>query len=137
MIAQSEGGNKPFVYALDERMKEITTLDKKLELPKNFNAKELYKNYYGVIMDSVKPCKVFIKVDADQVHYYESLPLHESQKIVEKTDKYSIFEYYLCPNRDFKHELLSKGESVEVLGPDWFRKEIKDSIKKMMDKYNN
>ena len=137
LIARSDGGKKPFVYALDERMKQITTLDKKLELPKNFNAKELYKDYYGVIMDSVGPEKVLIKVDADQVHYYESLPLHESQTIIEKNDKYSIFEYYLAPNYDFRHELLSKGDTVEVLEPDWFRKEIKDSIKKMIERYND
>ena len=78
---------------------------------------------------------LLIKVDADQVYYYESLPLHESQNIIEKTDNYSIIEYYLAPNYDFKQELLSKGESVEVIEPEWFREDMKQAIKKMMERY--
>lgn len=135
VIARRDEFDNPYVYALDERMKDIKILNKKLEIPKDFDAKELYKDYYGVIMDDVDPEKVKIKVDADQVHYYESLPLHETQTIIEKNDEYSIFEYYLAPNYDFKHELLSKGESVEVIEPKWFRDDIKRTIKSMMNRY--
>lgn len=135
MIARRDEFDNPYVYALDERMKDIKMLNKKLEIPKDFDANELYKDYYGVIMDYVGPEKVLIKVDADQVHYYESLPLHESQTVIEKTDNYTIFEYYLAPNYDFKHELLSKGDTVEVLEPDWFRKDMKDAIIKMLERY--
>ena len=135
MIARRDEFDNPYVYALDERMKDIKILNKKLEIPKDFDAKELYKDYYGVIMDDVDPEKVKIKVDADQVHYYESLPLHETQTIIEQNDEYSIFEYYLAPNYDFKHELLSKGESVEVIEPKWFRDDIKRTIKSMLNRY--
>ena len=137
VIARRDEFDNPYVYALDERMKDIKILNKKLEIPKDFDAKELYKDYYGVIMDYVEPEKVIIKVDADQVHYYESLPLHETQTIIEKNDEYSIFEYYLAPNYDFKHELLSKGESVEVIEPEWFREDMKEAIKKMIERYND
>lgn len=135
MIARRDEYDAPYVYALDERMKDIKILNKKLDIPKEFDAKELYKDYYGVIMDYVDPEKVKIKVDADQVHYYESLPLHETQTIIEQNDEYSIFEYYLAPNYDFKHELLSKGESVEVIEPKWFRDDIKRTIKSMLNRY--
>ena len=135
VIARRDEFDNPYVYALDERMKDIKILNKKLEIPKDFDAKELYKDYYGVIMDYVDPEKVKIKVDADQVHYYESLPLHETQTIIEKNDEYSIFEYYLAPNYDFMHELLSKGESVEVIEPKWFRDDIKRTIKSMLNRY--
>lgn len=135
VIARRDEFDNPYVYALDERMKDIKIMNKKLEIPKDFDAKELYKDYYGVIMDFVEPEKVIIKVDADQVHYYESLPLHETQTIIEQNDEYSIFEYYLAPNYDFKHELLSKGESVEVIEPKWFRDDIKRTIKSMLNRY--
>lgn len=135
VIARRDEFDNPYVYALDERMKDIKILNKKLEIPKDFDAKELYKDYYGVIMDDVEPEKVIIKVDADQVHYYESLPLHETQTVIEKNDEYSIFEYYLAPNYDFMHELLSKGESVEVIEPKWFRDDIKRTIKSMLNRY--
>lgn len=135
VIARRDEFDNPYVYALDERMKDIKILNKKLDIPKDFDAKELYKDYYGVIMDDVDPEKVKIKVDADQVHYYESLPLHETQTIIEQNDDYSIFEYYLAPNYDFMHELLSKGESVEVIEPKWFRDDIKRTIKSMLNRY--
>ena len=135
VIARRDEFDNPYVYALDERMKDIKILNKKLDIPKDFDAKELYKDYYGVIMDDVDPEKVKIKVDADQVHYYESLPLHETQTVIEKNDEYSIFEYFLAPNYDFMHELLSKGESVEVIEPKWFRDDIKRTIKSMLNRY--
>jgi len=62
--------------------------------------------------------------------------LHETQREIESTDEYTIFEYRLVPTFDFKQEVLSKGPSVEVLMPETFREEVKADIKAMCERYD-
>lgn len=76
-----------------------------------------------------------IKVVTDQVKYIESLPLHDSQVLVERTPEYSIFKYLLVPTYDFRQEILSHGPDMEVLEPEDFRDEIKADIQQMYKNY--
>ena len=67
--------------------------------------------------------------------YFRSLPLHTSQKEIETTPDYSIFEYKIKPTYDFEQEILSHREDVEVLEPVSLRETIKQSIMKMAKLY--
>ena len=40
-----------------------------------------------------------------------------------------------CPTFDFRQELLSQGNEVEVLEPAGFRQEMKDVMEKMLEHY--
>ena len=62
--------------------------------------------------------------------------MHESQEEIERNDEYSIFTLRLRPEYDFQQELLWNGEDMEVLEPQWLRKEIAGKIKRMWNKYN-
>ena len=64
-----------------------------------------------------------------------TLPLHASQKELKSTTEYADFEYYLRPTFDFRQKLLSQGDEVEVLGPKEFREEIKDALRRMLNRY--
>ena len=59
----------------------------------------------------------------------QSLPLHHSQQESEINENDSIFSYYLSPTFDFMQELLSLGNKIEVISPDWLRKEVYDVMK--------
>ena len=80
---------------------------------------------------------VRLKVYGMQVQYFRSLPLHSSQKEVETHDDYSVFSYFLTTDYDFKQDILSFGDKVEVLEPMSLREEIKGMINKMLNRYNN
>ena len=135
MLSKTEGKKQPRIYALD-RIQDIEVLKKALRLPKGFNGEEFFSNYFGIIVgDDVKPSVVEIKIDADQVKYVESLPLHQSQMLIEEQDDYSVYQYRLVPTFDFKQELLSRGATFEVLSPEWFRDEIKEDIAAMAKRY--
>jgi predicted DNA-binding transcriptional regulator YafY len=71
------------------------------------------------------------------VQYFRSLPLHSSQEEIETKRGYSIFSYYLAPDYDFKQDILSFGDSVEVLEPKTFREAIKETINQLNTYYNN
>ena len=135
MLGKSEDYDSPWIYALDERTKNVIPLKKSLKIPSKFNAEEFFSNYFGVIVDDRKPSTVKLKVVANQVRYFESLPIHPSQQTIERTSEYSILQYHLVPTYDFRQELLSHGPNVEVLEPEEFREEIKADIVQMCEKY--
>ena len=135
VLARSEEYDLPRVYSLD-RVAGIVQTDKKLKIPKSFNAKAFFANYFGIIVgDNVKPSIVEVKVDAVQVPYFESLPLHPSQEAIKREPESNIYRYLIVPTFDFKQELLKRGPTVEVLSPSWFRDEIREDILEMTNKY--
>ena len=131
MLGRSEEYEKPRIYALDERMKNVTPLKKNLRVPSRFNAEEFFSNYFGVIIGEGKPSDVKIKVAADQVRYFESLPVQKSQRVIESTPDYSVFQYQIVPTFDFRQEILSHGSAVEVLAPEELRDEIAADVAQM------
>ena len=136
MLARSEDYDHPRIYTLDERMKNVVLLKKALKVPKKFNAQEFFANYYGIIVGKEeKACEVTLKVAASQVKYIETLPLHDSQKKIQETSEYNVYQYYLVPEFDFRREILHWGPDVEVLGPDWFVKEVKEDVARMYKNY--
>ncbi len=117
-------GDSPLkVYALD-RMQDIDIEFESFTLPADFNAAEFFGTCFGIIVGDEEPQLIRLKVDAFQSKYLRSLPLHPSQKEVERTEDYSIFTYFLRPTFDFVQELLGLGETAEVLAPKTLRKEI-------------
>ena len=136
VLARSEDYKEPRVYSLDERMVDIVPTKKALKVPSKFNAREFFSNYFGIFIgQDYKPEKIILKVEAYQVNYFNSLPLHSSQRLIESNDKYSIYEYWLAPTLDFRQEVLRHGPTVEVLEPETFREEVKDDIQEMMKLY--
>ena len=135
VLARSEEYDSPRVYSLD-RVVGIVQTDKKLKVPKSFNAKAFFADYFGIIVgDNVKPSLLEIRATAEQAKYLESLPLHPSQKAIEVTPDYTIFQYRLVPTFDLKQEILSRGSTIEVLLPTWFRAEIINEISKTLRNY--
>ena len=135
LLAKSEAYNEPRVYAFD-RIHEIKETSNTLKVPKKFNAQDFFSHFFGIIVDDRQPETIRLKVDADQVKYYKSLPLHDTQKEIETSEQYTIFEYRLVPTFDFKQEILSKGPSVEVISPEAFRDEIHEDIRAMLERYD-
>ena len=122
------------IHALD-RIKALESTDRKFKLPKKFDAKKFFEDYYGIIINDedfdVEP--VALKVDSWQSKYLRTLPLHHTQVEVERNDEFSIFEYRLCPSFDFQQKLLSMGDSAGVLAPVL----LKDILRKKAEKTAN
>lgn len=134
LLARSEAYKEPRIYALD-RIQAVNETKNALRIPKMFNAEEFFSHYFGIIVDDSQPETIRLKVEASQVKYYQSLPLHSSQREVESNDEYTVFEYRLVPTFDFEQEVLSKGAGVEVLAPESFRNWIHNDIKAMLEHY--
>jgi len=135
MVALTPASDSPWIYGLD-RIQELERTDTTYQIPKDFSAEEYFRYLYGACVDDPSYAeKIEVKVDRSQVNYFKSLPLHHSQSIMEETDDYTIFSYFLVPSYDFTQELLSKMNSIEVVGPEWYREEIKDTLQKTLNRY--
>lgn len=123
------------IYSLD-RMESVRKTNIIFHLPVNFNPKEFFSNYFGVLAaDNKKVETVRLKVSSGQQEYFRTIPWHRSQQEIETTSEYSIFQYRICVTMDFVQEILSQSYAVEVLAPESLRETVKFLIGKMKENY--
>jgi len=122
------------VYSLD-RFEKVERLEEHYEIPNGFDIGEYYANTYGVTGTRDKSELIHIRVNATQVNYFRTLPLHPSQKEIETTTEFSVFSYFLVPTYEFRQEILSHGSDAEVLSPAPLRALLKEEIEKMKKIY--
>jgi predicted DNA-binding transcriptional regulator YafY len=136
MLAKSDAYENPRIYALD-RIHHLAQTKQGYKLPKGFAPKDTFRKLFGVIMDNGPVENVVIRVSEDQVKYYRTLPLHHSQEEGESGDGYTEFTYRIVPTYDFTRELLSKGDTIEVIRPSWLRKQIALELRRATRMYND
>lgn len=123
------------IYSLD-RIKDYKITNEEFDYPKDFDPHAFFYFSFGIIVENeCREEKILIKVYGDKCKYFQTLPLHFSQQEIEKTQTYSVFEYTLCPTFDFRQELLSHGNAVEVLSPLSLREKMAEIVKEMGDIY--
>lgn len=104
-------------------------------VPNDFDSEVFFQDCFGIINDAnLNVEEIRVKVYEPQAKYISSLPWHSSQKIISSQQDFSIFQWKLKPSFDFRQELLSQGEYVEVLEPTWFRVEY-GKIAKVINSY--
>lgn len=135
LVAKSSGYDHPRVYALD-RIIDLKITENTYKYPENFSPEAYFSSFYGIIVDKTMDAEyVDIKVHHSQVGYLHSLPLHPSQQEVEQTNEYSIFRLFIAPTFDFEQYILSMGEYIEVISPEWFRQRLINRINKVISIY--
>lgn len=120
----SDHPNEIRVYALD-RILSLQILDQAYTIPKNFDGRAYFKNYYGIFRGNVEPTRILIEVNEQEAKYLRSLPLHHSQKELPTTGQTCKFEYFLAPTLDFIQELRTFGADLKVLEPQSLVKQFK------------
>jgi hypothetical protein len=140
LVAVPEGGEKLYSYSLD-RMKDVQLSDESFVYPGKMSVDEYFNDCYGIIFNpedaGVEHIRLKVTDKNNKRQYLRTLPLHHSQKEIEKHGDYSIFEVTVYPTYDFIHELLSHGNELEVLEPQWVRKECKTYIDEMHALYSD
>lgn len=127
--------HKPAVYAL-ERMDDIRLTDEIMHPSENIAPEEYFDGSFGVNhSDDQKPETLKIKIYGSQVAYIRTLPIHDSQKEIETTEEWSIFEYRLVPCFNLYQELLWHREKLEVLEPLYVRDEMKKIVENLYNIY--
>ena len=123
------------VFAL-ERMDDIKLTNEKMLPSSDIDIEDYFDGCFGINhSDDQKPEIIRIKAINTQAEYINALPIHESQKVIETTDEWTIFEYRMVPCYNLYQKLLWYREKIEVLYPVSVREEMKEILRKMVENY--
>ena len=123
-------------FALD-RILQVELTDEHFDMPDDFDLRMFFHDSYGILVEpeDYDVETVRLKVSKKQSHYLRTLPLHHSQKEIEKHKDYSIFEVKVYPSLDFIQEILSHGDEVEVISPQWVREDVASYARSLYHMY--
>ena len=119
-----------------ERMNKVAILKEKIDDNIDFNYDDKYKYSYGIIVPiSEEPEKIILSVTKKQAAYLESLPLHESQHVLEIKQDEVLIGLELFLTEDFISEILSMSRSITVIEPQKLKDKIRTILKDVLAKY--
>ena len=99
------------------------------------NFSTFFDDVVGVTIpaDHPEPEEVLLKFHEDRFPYVVSKPIHHSQQVVDEEEH--LLSLYVRPNKELEAQIFSFGNQVEVLKPDWLRKQIAEKIEETYKKY--
>lgn len=134
LLARYGGGG--FAILSFDRVGKVDLLKEHFEVEKDFDAANFFQECFGVVIgDGSQAERVVLRAYGKEKFYLRDLPLHHSQKEIHDTDEYVDFEYHLRPTDDFKAQILSRGEWLTVVSPQWLADDICDRLKANLEKY--
>ncbi len=134
LIAMDQKDNKVKNFALD-RIQDLD-LQKGKFSPIKYNVEKDFRESFGIINGTEeKATEVILSFTPEQGRYIESLPLHHSQSLIQKSEDEIRFSYYIRPTYDFRMEILSYGRKVKVIEPEDLQKQIVKELQAALDQY--
>ena len=70
--------------------------------------------------------RIVIRAYGYERFYLRDLPIHSSQREIGQGEDFADFELFLRPTIDFSGHLMSRGNLIKVLTPQWLADEIRD-----------
>jgi predicted DNA-binding transcriptional regulator YafY len=134
MVGLREKSEDIRTYALD-RVMNLKLLDETFDMPE-ITPGPFFENLIGITSSKAPVRTVRIKATPTQAKYFRALPFHATQEEV-LHDDYSIFSYRLKLNYELVHELLSYGDSVQVLEPKELILMMKNQLQQTLSLYEN
>ena len=104
---------------------------------KTFHPQQYFNDIIGVSRwpdDKVE--HVVFRVDASQVPYVTTKPLHHSQQEISREDDGSVlFSIDVIHNYELERDILGFGEGITVISPESLARKIQERLQKMQDNY--
>lgn len=135
MLARNTEHKDLRLYSLD-RIETVEISNTRFVLPDDFNAKDYFAEFFGIVLDESVPLQTII-LRADKYHqnYMRTLPLHPTQREIFACDDYADFELKLRPTYDFYMKLMSFGNMIKVLEPKNLQEEICKWLENTIEMY--
>lgn len=135
MLARNTEHKNLRLYSLD-RIEAVEISNTRFVLPDDFNAKDYFAEFFGIVLDESVPLQTII-LRADKYHqnYMRTLPLHPTQREIFACDDYVDFELRLRPTYDFYMKLMSFGNMIKVLEPKTLQEEICKWLENTIEMY--
>lgn len=134
LVRITDTGNL-MTFALD-RITRLEILRRTFEWDQSFDAPHYFDEVIGINVDDDYDIEeIKVRVYGRQRAYFESLPLHITQRIVESNIDYTDYIINVRPEYEFQHEMLRLGPDAEILSPQWLRDEMAWLNKEALKRY--
>ena len=123
------GSLYPITLSFD-RITSLILTDEPFAVDPDFDAEAFFSEYFGVMTDNRIPLqRIVLRAFGNERYALRDLPLHPSQKVVEKGSDYVDFELFLRPTSDFLAHILSRGQWVKIISPEAIAQQISNMHK--------
>lgn len=102
----------------------------------DFKSEEYFKHSFGVTVTDEEPIEVVISFNPTQGHYLKTLPIHNTQKIVEDSEHNFMIKVMVKPSYEFYSKILSYGSDATIISPKSVIDKIVDTLRKVKNQYN-
>jgi predicted DNA-binding transcriptional regulator YafY len=121
-------------YALD-RIREVKVKGKEY-IDRNFDPINYFEHAIGVIVPPGPPSEITFSVRKPQAQYLVTLPMHDSQEIVEEKKDEVIFRLKAHITYELITALLGFREELKIIGPEDLKVQFTGSVRKMLERYS-
>lgn len=135
MIGWCHERNALRVYSLD-RIMSVYETQMDFTLPEGFDVGLLFKESFGTYIAMPDEVRVIrFRASGKQAKYLHDLPIHPSQREIERDGDTVTFVIRTAPNDAFYMELMKYGDKLEVLSPQEVRDRLKEEYQKAIKLY--
>ena len=98
---------------------------------------EYFKDVVGVTLPAEHPVpeEVLLRFDESRFPYVVNKPIHPSQETEDEQEH--IIRLTVRPNKELEARIFSYGNQVEVLKPEWLRRQIAEKLQEILKKYSS
>ena len=108
-------------------------------IPADFSLKEAYGSAWGTwtLKQSGAPEKVRLKVEPGMAKKFAVTSFHDSQTLLQKEDGSAEVTFQIVNAGEMLPWLMTWGPTVEVLEPEWLRKDVAGNARSIVEMYGN
>lgn len=121
-------------FALD-RIIDITITNDEFETIE-FDSLEYFKYSFGITVSDDEPIEVLINFNPKQGNYLRTLPIHNTQEIIEDNKEKFIIKVKVKPSYEFYSKIFSYGSDATIISPKPIIEWVLKTFEKAVNKYN-
>lgn len=123
------------IYSFD-RIKEIALTGERYDLPADFNARDLFRDYYGILLShDTEAERIVVRAYGNERFYVRDLPIHHSQREIGEGEDFADFELRMHATSDFCSHVLSRSNQLQVMEPKWLAEKVKGMLREALERY--
>ena len=134
LVAFYEDAKEFRIFGL-ERIQNIRQLPDRVFLRKQTDFEDFFKHSVGITTTRDKPTEIVVAFSEQQSKYIATQPMHDSQALIDEVDGRLHWQFTIIPTFEFTAQLLGWGSEVEVLEPEWYRKEFIEILNRTRENY--
>ncbi|MCI4669592.1 MAG: WYL domain-containing protein [Bacteroidia bacterium] len=136
VVGLKRGGKELLNLALD-RIHELKHSKEAFKANTKYDLKEYYKDVIGAsVSPEAQLEETLLFIEHKHAPYVLTKPLHHSQKEVSRDGFGVTISLWVQHNFELEKEILSYGESIQVITPIRLKRRIKERLEASVDKYN-